>query len=143
MTDAQRRSSGSEATSAAVEAELLTLNQRLLESIAAADWATYDALCDPTLSAFEPEARGRLVEGMAFHKFYFDRGKPKAVPNVTMCAPHVRLLGPDAAVVSYVRLVQKWDDTGAPFTTVSEETRVWQRQPAGWRHVHFHRSNNG
>jgi hypothetical protein len=125
-----------------VEAELLALNQRLLDSIAAADWKTYDELCDPTLSAFEPEARGRLVEGMAFHKFYFALVKPKVVPQVTMSSPHVRMLGPDGAVVSYVRLVQKLDDTGAPVTTVSEETRVWQRHDGHWRHVHFHRSNN-
>ncbi len=35
--------------------ELLRLTERLLESIATADWATYEELCDPTLSAFEPE----------------------------------------------------------------------------------------
>ena len=29
-------------------------------------------LCSPSMTAFEPEARGNLVEGMAFHKFYFD-----------------------------------------------------------------------
>jgi len=42
-------------------AELLDLNRRLLESIAEADWKTYAELCDATLSAFEPEARGHLV----------------------------------------------------------------------------------
>lgn len=30
---------------------------------------------DPHLTAFEPEARGNLVEGLEFHKFYFDNGK--------------------------------------------------------------------
>jgi calcium/calmodulin-dependent protein kinase (CaM kinase) II len=29
-------------------------------------------LCDPHLTAFEPEALGNLVEGLEFHKFYFD-----------------------------------------------------------------------
>ena len=38
--------------------ELLRLNQRLLESIAAGDWAVYEELCDPSLTAFEPEAAG-------------------------------------------------------------------------------------
>lgn len=32
-------------------------------------------ICDPHLTAFEPEAMGNLVEGMDFHKFYFDNGK--------------------------------------------------------------------
>lgn len=31
-------------------------------------------ICDPHLTAFEPEALGNLVEGMEFHKFYFDHG---------------------------------------------------------------------
>lgn len=31
-------------------------------------------ICDPHLTAFEPEALGNLVEGMDFHKFYFDNG---------------------------------------------------------------------
>ena len=130
------------AHAATVEAELIALNQRLLDSIVSADWKTYEELCDPTISAFEPEARGRLIEGMPFHKFYFALGKPKTVPQATMCSPHVRMLGEDAAVLSYVRLVQKLDDSGAPVTTVSEETRVWHRTGGQWRHVHFHRSNN-
>jgi hypothetical protein len=29
------------------ETEILQLNQRLLDAIAAADWATYEELCDP------------------------------------------------------------------------------------------------
>ncbi len=125
-----------------IEAELLALNQRLLDSIVGGDWQTYAELCDPTISAFEPEARGRLVEGMPFHEFYFKLGKPKAIPQATMTSPHVRMLGADAAVLSYVRLVQKLDEHGSPVTTVSEETRVWHRQNGKWRHVHFHRSNN-
>ncbi len=42
-----------------MKAELLQLNQRLLDSIAHADWATYQELCDPSLTAFEPEALGQ------------------------------------------------------------------------------------
>ena len=54
--------------------ELLQLNQRLLDCIALGDWAAYQELCDPSLTALEPEALGHLVEGMAFHRFYFDLG---------------------------------------------------------------------
>jgi hypothetical protein len=122
--------------------ELLQLNQRLLESIVAAEWETYAALCDPTISAFEPESRGQLVEGLDFHGFYFDLGAGKGPHNITMVSPHVRLMGEDAAVLSYVRLVQRLDDAGSPITTRCEETRVWERRGGAWRHVHFHRSTN-
>ena len=46
----------------------------------------------------------------------------------------------EAAVVACVRLVQKLGADGQPQTVASEETRIWQRQTGGWRHVHFHRS---
>jgi ketosteroid isomerase-like protein len=119
--------------------ELLQLNQRLLESIARGDWEAYQALCDPTLTAFEPEACGQLVQGLPFHEFYFQLGGSKGAHHTTMCSPHVRVMG-DAAVVSYVRLNQRQDSHGASFTVASEETRVWQRLNGQWKHVHFHRS---
>ena len=122
--------------------ELLDLTERLLASIAARDWATYQSLCDASLTAFEPEARGQLVEGLAFHKYYFELGGSKTPSNATICAPHVRMLGEDAAVVSYVRLTQHVDASGAAQTAKCEETRVWQRQNGRWQHVHFHRSTN-
>ena len=123
-----------------VTQELLALNQRLLESIMAGDWATYAELCDPSITCIEPEARGHVVEGMPFHKFYFDLGGGKGPINTTMARPHVRLLGPDAAVLSYTRLVQKLGPDGSPITAGAEETRVWQRIGGRWKHVHFHRS---
>ncbi|MGO8688612.1 MAG: DUF4440 domain-containing protein [Thermoguttaceae bacterium] len=119
---------------------LLELNRRLLRSIAEGDWKTYQELCDPTLTAFEAESCGELVEGMDFHRFYFDRGGIQGGYNLTLCSPHVRLLG-DVAVLSYVRLMQVQDESGKPLTQRSEETRIWQRQAAGWRLVHFHRSS--
>jgi hypothetical protein len=121
--------------------QILDLNQRLLVSIADGDWKTYAELCDPTITAFEPEARGQCVEGMEFHRFYFNLGGIAGSHNTTMAAPHVRLLG-DTAVVSYIRLVQRLDETGKPITVRSEETRIWQRQSNTWRHVHFHRSTS-
>jgi calcium/calmodulin-dependent protein kinase (CaM kinase) II len=119
--------------------ELLEINQRLLDSIAEADWKTYAALCDPSLTCFEPETRGSLVEGMEFHHFYFELGAAAGPQNTTMCSPHVRFAG-DAAIVSYVRLSQRLDAEGKPVTTRCVETRIWQRTEGGWRHVHFHRS---
>jgi calcium/calmodulin-dependent protein kinase (CaM kinase) II len=123
----------------ALTQELLQLNQRLLDSIAGADWKTYEELCDPSLTAFEPESQGQLVEGLPFHRFYFNLGGTKGEHNTTMCSPHVRVMG-DVAVVAYVRLNQRLDGQGQPFVAAVEETRVWQRQGGRWRHVHFHRS---
>ena len=120
-------------------AEVLALNQRLLEAIGAADWATYESLCSPDLTCFEPEALGHLVEGMPFHKFYFDLPRGSAPKQSTMASPHVRVLG-DAVVLSYVRVVQKLDAAGSPVSVAAMETRVWQKTAAGWKHVHFHRS---
>lgn len=122
-----------------VSEELLHLNQRLLESIATADWATYEELCDPSLTAFEPEALGQLVKGLAFHRFYFDLGGVEGQHQTTMCSPRVRVMG-DVAVIAYVRLNQRVDGQGSPITVSVEETRVWQRQGGRWKHVHFHRS---
>ena len=119
--------------------ELLRQNARLLTCIASKDWATYEELCDPSLTAFEPEARGQLVEGLDFHHFYFDLGGVPGQHHTTMCSPRVRLMG-DVAVVAYVRLNQRVGPDGAPVTWAFEETRVWQRQDGRWRHVHFHRS---
>lgn len=124
--------------------QLLHLNQRLLESIDRRDWDQYAELCDATLTAFEPEAGGHLISGLAFHRFYFeDRGadQPRIERQSSMSSPAVRLLG-DVAVVTYVRLVQTFVD-GHFSTSAAEETRVWERQEGIWRHVHFHRSKPG
>lgn len=120
--------------------ELLKLNQRLLEAIGGADWDTYAELCDPSLSAFEPEACGQLIEGLEFHRFYFQLGAASRARNTTMCGAKVRMLGDDAAVVSYVRINQRVKPDGAPTESAHEETRIWQRTAGKWRHVHFHRS---
>ena len=122
------------------EKQLLDLNQKLLDSIVAGDWKTYAELCDPSITCFEPEALGQLVEGLEFHKFYFDLEGAPGKRNTTLASPHVRMLGNDAAIVSYIRLIQKLDGNGNPVTVSVEETRVWQRMDGKWKHVHFHRS---
>lgn len=119
--------------------EILNLNQKLLDAIAQGDWQTYCDLCDPSISAFEPEALGHLIEGMDFHAFYFRLSSGASKSRNTMCSPHVRLMG-DVAVVSYFRLTQFVDEQGVPGERGTEETRVWQRQSGRWKHVHFHRS---
>jgi hypothetical protein len=124
--------------------EILQLNQKLLTAIVSGDWATYESLCDPSITCFEAEARGQLVSGMPFHKNYFDiPGSPqKPAKVVSMTQPHVRMLGDSGAVICYVRLNQSLDANGGPQTSKVEETRVWQKINGAWKHVHFHRSTN-
>lgn len=124
------------------ESQLLTLSQQLLESIDNNDWETYIDLCDPSLSAYEPEALGNLVEGLDFHAFYMKRGQGPGAKQSNISAPKVRMLGSDAALVTYIRVVQKLTDAGDS-TATFEETRIWQRIDGTWKHVHFHRSYAG
>ncbi len=123
--------------------ELLALNKKLLDAIVAGDWKVYEELFHPQLTCFEPEAHGHLVQGMAFHRFYFDLPNGGGQRNTTVIAPHVTFCGEDVAIVAYVRLTQKLGPDGSPVTTAMEETRVWQREAGRWRHVHFHRSAAG
>ena len=50
------------------EKMLSLLNTQLLDAIDNGDLETYRELCDPSLTAFEPEALGNLVEGLNFHE---------------------------------------------------------------------------
>lgn len=135
-----RREKKEAAVSESVSETLVALTRELLDCIAQGNWERYEQICDSTLSAFEPEGRGHLIEGLGFHQFYFELGGHMGAHNSTLATPHVRLLGADAAVVSYVRLVQSVDASGQPQTAAFEETRVWERRDGQWRHVHFHRS---
>ena len=122
--------------------QVLELTQKLLMAATSGDWETYVELCDPSLTAFEPEAVGNLVDGLDFHNFYFKLpGGGDSPIQSTIVAPHIRIMG-DVAVIAYVRLTQKLRD-GAPITAAMEETRVWQRSGNSWKHVHFHRSPTG
>lgn len=125
-----------------VETELIELNQKLLNGIAAGNYELYESLIDASITCFEPEAVGHLVEGHEFHKYYFDLPTSNNPVNTTMVRPHVRLLGEDAAVVCYARLTQTLDEDGAPTTAFCEETRVWQKVAGLWKNVHVHRSVN-
>ena len=83
-----------------VHDELIQLTEKLLHSISSGDWKTYEQLCDVTLTAFEPEACGHLIEGMEFHRFYFDLKQPNTSHQTTLVQPHVRMLGEDVGVVA-------------------------------------------
>jgi len=135
-----------------IKAQVLDCNQQLLNAIAVNDYATYSSFVDPTVTCFEPEALGHLVEGLPFHEYYFNLSPPadaamKKLKQNTMVRPHVRLLGQDTvAIVCYTRLTQRYDPNNAsagPQTIPCEETRIWERQADGttWKNVHMHRSN--
>ncbi|XP_043788251.1 calcium/calmodulin-dependent protein kinase type II delta chain isoform X9 [Apis laboriosa] len=134
---------GKKSINAARRQEIIKMTEQLIESINTGDFEAYTKICDPHLTAFEPEALGNLVEGMDFHKFYFDNavlGKNCKAVNTTILNPHVHLLGEDAACIAYVRLTQYMDKQGVAHTHQSEESRVWHKRDNKWQNVHFHRS---
>lgn len=126
--------------STAVIQEVLAASRKLLVSIDSGNWAEYVKLCDETITCFEPEALGHLVEGLPFHEFYFKLPGSGTPRQSTMASPLVRVLSETSAVVTYVRVVQKLDGQGAPVSVAAMETRVWQKQDGAWKHVHFHRT---
>ncbi|XP_028331916.1 calcium/calmodulin-dependent protein kinase type II subunit gamma-like isoform X9 [Gouania willdenowi] len=120
--------------------EIIKITEQLIEAINNGDFDAYTRICDPGLTSFEPEALGNLVEGMDFHKFYFDNllSKNSKPVHTTLLNPHVHLIGEDAACIAYIRLTQFVDSTGRPRSSQSEETRVWHRREGKWLNVHFH-----
>ena len=128
---------------AQVADEIIASTQRLLGAISTGDYATYLQLSADDCTAVEPETQGQVVKGLAFHKYFFDlahaepRRAERAPPTQNhICGPQVRMLGPDAAVIVYVRVIQ----SGGKLSS-AEETRVWERKGGQWKNVHFHRSS--
>ncbi|KAM4607623.1 calcium/calmodulin-dependent protein kinase type II subunit gamma isoform 2-T2 [Polymixia lowei] len=126
--------------SASRKQEIIKITEQLIEAINNGDFEAYTRICDPGLTSFEPEALGNLVEGMDFHKFYFENllSKNSKPVHTTILNPHVHLIGEDAACIAYIRLTQYIDSQGRPRSCQSEETRVWHRRDAKWLNVHFH-----
>ncbi|XP_020861717.1 calcium/calmodulin-dependent protein kinase type II subunit gamma isoform X14 [Phascolarctos cinereus] len=147
--------------------EIIKITEQLIEAINNGDFDAYTKICDPGLTSFEPEALGNLVEGMDFHKFYFENPQPcsdaithpspyqfpslspvfqlckvlskNSKPiHTTILNPHVHVIGEDAACIAYIRLTQYIDGQGRPRTSQSEETRVWHRRDGKWLNVHYH-----
>ncbi|XP_067370932.1 calcium/calmodulin-dependent protein kinase type II subunit gamma isoform X21 [Channa argus] len=120
--------------------EIIKMTEQLIEAINNGDFEAYTRICDPGLTSFEPEALGNLVEGMDFHRFYFENllSKNNKPVHTTILNPHVHLIGEDAACIAYIRLTQYIDSQGRPRSCQSEETRVWHRRDSKWLNVHFH-----
>ncbi|XP_063094745.1 calcium/calmodulin-dependent protein kinase type II subunit gamma isoform X12 [Cavia porcellus] len=127
-------------SSAMRKQEIIKITEQLIEAINNGDFDAYTKICDPGLTSFEPEALGNLVEGMDFHKFYFENllSKNSKPIHTTILNPHVHVIGEDAACIAYIRLTQYIDGQGRPRTSQSEETRVWHRRDGKWLNVHYH-----
>ncbi|KAM6902975.1 calcium/calmodulin-dependent protein kinase type II subunit beta [Xenentodon cancila] len=120
--------------------EIIKITEQLIEAVNNGDFEAYAKICDPGLTSFEPEGLGNLVEGMDFHRFYFDNllSKNSKPIHTTILNPHVHMIGDDAACIAYIRLTQFVDSQGRPRSSQSEETRVWHRRDSRWQNVHFH-----
>lgn len=128
--------------------DILAVNQKLLDSIASGNFEVYKELCTDDMTCLEPESCGHVVQGLGFHKYYFELGAkmPKAIGatdmtnNITMSNPHIRWLGNDAVILSYTRLDQVLGGDFRPLTKTTGETRVWEIRNGALVHVHFHKS---
>uniref|UniRef100_A0A4W5QR26 calcium/calmodulin-dependent protein kinase n=1 Tax=Hucho hucho TaxID=62062 RepID=A0A4W5QR26_9TELE len=124
--------------------EIIKVTEQLIEAISNGDFESYTKMCDPSVTAFEPEALGNLVEGLDFHRFYFENlwSKNSKPVHTTILNPHIHLIGEEAACIAYIRITQYIDTNGMPRTAQSEETRIWHRHDGKWQIVHFHRSGS-
>uniref|UniRef100_A0A8C9RNW0 calcium/calmodulin-dependent protein kinase n=1 Tax=Scleropages formosus TaxID=113540 RepID=A0A8C9RNW0_SCLFO len=122
--------------------EIIRATEQLIEAISNGDFESYTKMCDPSVTAFEPEALGNLVEGLDFHRFYFENlwSKNSKPVHTTILNPHIHLVGDEAACIAYIRITQYIDTNGMPRTAQSEESRIWHRRDGKWQIVHFHRS---
>jgi|AntRauTorckE5430_2_1112549.scaffolds.fasta_scaffold06381_3 calcium/calmodulin-dependent protein kinase (CaM kinase) II len=124
--------------------EVLEANQQVLDSIASGRYEIYKQLCGEDLTCFEPESNNMLVEGLSFHKFYFDLApevheQNSKIWNITMSNPHIRWVGKECVIVSYMRVDQVLQDD-VPVTKVMSETRVWEVRDGNLVNCHFHKS---
>jgi len=132
-------------TSTDRDRDILALNQAVLDCVVNGDWQGYAGYCCSSLSCFEAETEGVMVEGLPFHRFYFPQSVAPSTASashpvsVTMSRPHLRWLSDEAVVISYTRLVQRLLD-GVYSTARCCETRIWQKLDGQWKQVHVHRS---
>ncbi|NXG51010.1 KCC2A kinase, partial [Psilopogon haemacephalus] len=109
--------------------EIIKVTEQLIEAISNGDFESYTKMCDPGMTAFEPEALGNLVEGLDFHRFYFENCKqPLWLLRDPSHLPCTRLSFALPQLAGERRVVR------------SEETRIWHRRDGKWQIVHFHRS---
>lgn len=123
---------------------IIDLTERLLKSIDSKDWETYVSLTDENLSCIEPETKNKIVLGLDFHKFFFEKSElcSKTTFTSMISDPNVKLFG-NTAVIAYIRKLIIHDSLAdKPETREIAETRVWNYNEKSntWKMVHFHKS---
>jgi hypothetical protein len=126
------------------EESIIDLTKRLLESIDSRDWETYVSLTDENLSCIEPETSNKVVLGLDFHKFFFEKTELSSKTTFTsvISDSNVKLFG-NTAVIAYIRKLIIHDSLAdKPETREIAETRVWNynEKTNAWKMVHFHKS---
>uniref|UniRef100_A0A669CW48 calcium/calmodulin-dependent protein kinase n=1 Tax=Oreochromis niloticus TaxID=8128 RepID=A0A669CW48_ORENI len=84
--------------------DIIKVTEQLIEAISNGDFESYTKMCDPAVTAFEPEALGNLVEGLDFHRFYFENSRLSFLRDKTQEQTNLPLLlmhQISAAVPSY------------------------------------------
>ncbi|KAK7879532.1 hypothetical protein WMY93_033756 [Mugilogobius chulae] len=108
--------------------DIIRVTEQLIEAISNGDFESYT----------------KMLEGLDFHRFYFENlwSKNSKPVHTTILNPHIHLVGEEAACIAYIRVTQFIDANGSPRTVQSEESRVWHRRDGKWQIVHFHRSGS-
>eukprot|EP00455_Lapot_gusevi_P055799 TRINITY_DN9124_c0_g1_i2.p1 TRINITY_DN9124_c0_g1~~TRINITY_DN9124_c0_g1_i2.p1 ORF type:complete len:433 (+),score=94.99 TRINITY_DN9124_c0_g1_i2:77-1375(+) len=101
------------------------------------DWETVQALSDPALTAFVPQAKGHLVSGLDFHQQQNQVAAASGVSPLgySLVSPQLRVVA-DIGVANYVLLNTLSDGSIQQIA----ETRVFQRKNGIWVQIHLHRS---
>uniref|UniRef100_A0A6I8SF67 calcium/calmodulin-dependent protein kinase n=1 Tax=Xenopus tropicalis TaxID=8364 RepID=A0A6I8SF67_XENTR len=142
MSGSNKKNDGVKSRDRMRKQEIIKVTEQLIEAISNGDFECYTKMCDPGMTAFEPEALGNLVEGLDFHRFYFENlwSRSNKPLHTTILNPHIHLMGDESACIAYIRITQYLDTSGVPRTAQSEETCIWHRRDGKWQNVHFHRS---
>lgn len=119
---------------------ILDLTQKLLDSIAKKDWESYINLIDEKVTSIEPDSSNNFIEGMDYHKFYFDlpNGRINIIKE-NIIQPNLRIYG-EMAIICYKRLTQIFTDDKRCESKCCSETRIWRKTGNNWKLVHTHRS---
>lgn len=123
----------------------IELTKKLLFYIDNQDWEGYLSLTDENLSCIESETSNKIVLGLDFHKFFFQKNDLSSKTTFTslICDPHVKIFA-DSALITYIRKLAIHDGLAdKPRTLEIAETRIWRLQECdSWKMVHFHKSTN-